>query len=70
MTVKMNPVQSTSICEIGYKRRTMNVRFNNGRVYEFKKVPRARFDEFSHSHSKGVFFNQNIKNIYPCVSLV
>jgi len=65
MTIKMNAVQSTSISEIGYKRRTMQVKFNNGKLYEFKKIPRAIFDKFLTSMSKGAFFNQEIKAMYP-----
>ena len=70
MTIKMNSVQSTSISEIGYKRRTMNVQFNSGKVYEFKKVPRATFDQFTSSISKGKFFNETIKESFPCVELI
>lgn len=70
MTIKMNSVQSTSISAIGYKRRTMNVQFNSGKLYEFKKVPRAQFDNFSQALSKGKFFNQEIKDVYPSIELV
>lgn len=69
MTIKMTSVASTSISEIGYKRRTMNVKFHNGKLYEFKKVPRALFDKFSNSASIGQFFNQEIKAGYPFVEL-
>lgn len=69
MTIKMNSVASTSISEIGYKRRTMNVKFNNGKLYEFKKVPRAIFDKFFSSASKGNFFNKEIKAIYPSLEV-
>ena len=68
MTIKMTLVQSTSISAIGYKRRTMNVQFNNGKVYEFKKVPRATFDTFRKASSKGQYFNQNIRDNFPCVN--
>lgn len=70
MTIKMNAVKSTSIAEIGYKRRTMNVKFVNGKLYEFKRVPRAQFDQFSSSTSKGKFFNKKIKESYPSIELV
>ena len=69
MTIQMQPVKSTSISEIGYKRRTMNVTFNSGRTYEFKKVPRAIFDEFKRAMSKGAFFNQEVKESYPSCEL-
>lgn len=69
-TIQMSSVKSTSIFSIGYKRRTMNVIFNNGKSYEFKKVPRAIFDKFFSSSSKGKFFNKEIKVNYPFVELV
>lgn len=70
MTVKMQTVASSSISEIGYNRRTMNVKFNSGRLYEFKKVPRKLFDEFVSSVSKGAFFNHVIKENYPSHELM
>lgn len=69
MTIKMTPVSSSSISEIGYKRRTMQVKFNNGRLYEFKKVPRLLFDKFVISLSKGQFFLKEVKDNYPCNAL-
>lgn len=69
MTIKMTSIKSTSISEIGYKRRTMQVKFRNGKLYEFKKVPRIQFDEFVGSSSKGKFFNQTIKSNYPSVAV-
>lgn len=65
MTIKMNAVTSTSISEIGYKYRTMKVKFNNGNMYEFKKVPRAMFDEFVKAMSKGKFFNEKVRDAFP-----
>lgn len=63
--MQMNQVNSTSIAQIGYKRRTMNVIFQNGKNYEFKKVPRRVFDTFLKSDSFGAFFNNEIRNNYP-----
>lgn len=64
MAINMVTVDSTSIFEIGYLRRTLMVKFNSGRIYEFKKVPRAVFDLFMKSKSKGQFFNENVKALY------
>lgn len=63
--MEMKQVNSTSIAQIGYKRRTMNVLFKNGKSYEFKKVPRLVFDTFRKSNSLGAFFNSKIRNNYP-----
>lgn len=65
MTISMNSVQSTSISEVGYRRRTLKVQFNTGRTYEFRKVPRATYDRFLKSDSKGRFFNEEIRATFP-----
>lgn len=64
MTIKMNTVESGSIFKVGYRRRTLQVQFNSGRVYEFRKVPRATYDQLLKSPSKGAFFNSEIKGSY------
>lgn len=64
MTIKMQSVTSSSIDKIGYRYRTMEVKFNNGRTYQFKGVPRAVFDRFAQSSSKGEFFNEQIRGSY------
>lgn len=63
--MQMQQVNSTSIAQIGYNRRTMNVIFQGGKSYVFKKVPRRVFDEFRKSSSLGSFFNTEIKENYP-----
>ena len=35
----MKKVKSLMIAEIGYADRNLLVRFNDGRIYEFKRVP-------------------------------
>lgn len=69
MSIKMNVVKSTSINQIGYFRRTLCVKFNSGRSYEFKKVPRVTFDSFLQAASKGEFFNKKIKGNYTQVEI-
>lgn len=63
--MEMKQVKSTSIGKVGYKRRTMNVEFQNGKSYEFKKVPRRIFDSFLKAPSIGEFFNDEIRKNYP-----
>lgn len=67
--MQMVPVHSSSISEIGYKRRTMHVKFMNGKLYELKKVPRVEFDRFRDSSSKGQHFLREIKSHYPSTQL-
>jgi lysyl-tRNA synthetase class 2 len=64
MTISMNTVESGSIFKIGYRRRTLKVQFNSGRIYEFRKVPRAKYDQLLNAPSKGSFFNREIKGSY------
>ena len=63
------PSPSSNLAQVGYKRRTMHVVFKNGKSYEFKKVPRAQFDKFCSSTSKGQFFIKEVKDIYPHTQL-
>lgn len=69
MTITMNTVESSSIFKVGYRRRVMQVQFNSGRVYEFRKVPRATYDQLMRSHSKGEFFNREIKDSFVSVEI-
>lgn len=64
MTITMKTVESSSIFQVGYRRRVMQVQFNSGRLYEFRKVPRATYDQLLKSPSKGEFFNREIKGSY------
>lgn len=64
MTILMNSVDSSSIAQVGYRRRTLKVQFNNGRTYEFSKVPRSTYDKMLKSESKGEFFNQEIRSVF------
>lgn len=68
--MEMKQVKSTSIGQVGYKRRTMNVTFQNGKNYEFKKVPRRVFDALLKAPSIGGFFNDEIRKNYPNKEIV
>lgn len=63
--MQMQPVQSSMIKAIGYRRRVLHVTFNNGQTYEYKGVPRVYFDGLRTAPSKGRFFNVLIKGSYP-----
>ena len=69
MTIQMNAIQSTSISEAGYRRRTMRVKFANGKTYELKKVPRLEYDNFLKANSKGRYFLREIKSHYPSAEI-
>lgn len=43
----------------------LRIVFVSGLVYLYKGVPPAIFESFKRSGSKGIYFNQFIKNRYP-----
>lgn len=43
----------------------LRIVFVSGLVYLYKGVPPAIFESFKRSGSKGIYFNQFIKNQYP-----
>ena len=60
----MKKVESSMIKEIGYSRGDLLVRFNDGRIYEFKRVPPAVYRRLSSSDSVGQSFNRNVRGKY------
>lgn len=61
-------VNSTAIDKIAYDEsdRELLVGFKNGTEYYFTCFPKALYEEFFDSFSKGEFFNKRIKNDYGC----
>lgn len=61
-------VQSTNIISIGYESdsSTLEIEFRGGGIYQYFGVPQSAYDDFINAGSKGKFFAQNIKNVYPC----
>ena len=43
---------------------TLRIRFLSGMVYEYLDVPESIYDGLKASRSKGIFFNQHIKDTY------
>jgi hypothetical protein len=58
---------STVISTINYdvETATLRITYVSGSVYDYKNVPESVFLELRSSHSKGAFFNQQIKNRFP-----
>jgi lysyl-tRNA synthetase class 2 len=48
------------------ERRRLVVTFVTGRVYEYADVPAREAANFRASFSKGVFFNEHIRDRYRC----
>lgn len=63
------PVTSTSLAAVAfdYGSNTLEVEFQNARVYRYRGVPQAIYENLKEAESKGRFFNANIRNRYPYV---
>ena len=44
----------------------MRIRYAGGRLYEYKDVPPATYQDFLAAESKGQFVNWHIKPYYDC----
>jgi hypothetical protein len=44
----------------------LSVTFTTGRIYDYFAVPQNVADAFRSSFSKGAYFNENIRDKYPC----
>ena len=58
-------VVSISIASIGHEADVLEIEFNSGAIYQYKGVSRTTFDEFRHAESKGTYFIENIRDVYP-----
>jgi hypothetical protein len=55
-------IQSSNLKSATYftEEEKLSVTFNNGTIYEYEKVPWAKFTKFRMSESQGKYFNQEI----------
>jgi hypothetical protein len=58
------PVESTSIGSVGYADNVLEIRFRNGGVYRYFRVPPNVYECLMRAESKGRFFNLHIRNAY------
>ena len=60
-------VASSSVRTVGYDEsaQTLEVEFQNRRIYQYYGVPKNMHNQFMVAPSKGQFFNIYIKNQYP-----
>ena len=65
--VERKHVASSNIASIGYdeKTETLEVEFLNGSIYQYYNVPLSIHQQIMQEGSKGMFFNQYVKNAYP-----
>lgn len=64
--MQRTPVQSRHLAAFGYDalRRTLEVEFANGSVYEYQDVPRELADGLAAADSKGAFFVENVRRAF------
>ena len=61
-------VNSSAIVAIGYDEQTarMRIQFQQGHSYDFCRVPPNVHADFMRAYSKGIYYNQYIKDRYQC----
>ena len=64
--MRRKPVVSTSLASIGYEpaRRTLEVEFRKGRVYQYHGVGAEIVEQLMNAESKGRFMNAHIRNCF------
>ena len=69
--MRREPVSSSSIAAIGYDARseTLEVEFVSGRIYRYRSVEADVYEDFRVASSKGTYFNECIRDAYPCERL-
>jgi hypothetical protein len=62
-------VESSVLRAVGYETSTglLEAEFQSGAVYAYEAVPPQVFDALLAAHSKGTFFNREIRNAYSCL---
>lgn len=65
--MKRNFVNSTNIRSIGYDidESTLEIEFNNGRIYQYFGVTRSVYTDLQSTISKGRYFHLYIRGKFP-----
>jgi KTSC domain-containing protein len=66
--MEMILVRSRAIRAVGYDARTMQmrIRFQQGHTYDFCRVPADIYQGLMDATSKGAYYNEYIRDKYPC----
>ncbi len=64
--MQRQPVSSSGLRDVGYEEdsRTLEIGFQNGRVYQYQDVPPIVHDELLTAASLGSYFQSRIRNQY------
>jgi hypothetical protein len=67
----MPSVESSVIRSIEYddEEQALLITFTSGLAYRYEAVPEVEYDALLAAASKGVFFNERIKDLYPCTQV-
>jgi hypothetical protein len=65
--MERQPVSSSNLASVGYdpQSNTLEIEFQNGRVYRYHGVPEGLYEQLMSAPSLGSFFSQYIRNDYP-----
>lgn len=57
---------SSQIKEVGYdkEKQILEIEFVRGAIYQYDGVPFEIYNTLIHSVSVGIYFNENIRNVY------
>ena len=60
-------VASSNLASVGYDEatQTLEVEFLNGAVYQYYDVPETMYRQLMKTSSKGQFFHQYFRDVYP-----
>ncbi|MFC0399442.1 KTSC domain-containing protein [Paraburkholderia rhizosphaerae] len=66
--MEMVLVMSSAIRAVGYDPQRMHMRilFQQGHSYDFCRVPEHVYRELLEARSKGSYYNDHIRDKYPC----
>ena len=68
LVVEMARVVSSAMTAVGYdpSSRRMKITFTQGHTYDFCGVPQHIYQGLMRAISKGTYYNDHIKDRYPC----
>ena len=64
-------IDSTTIQSVGYdpETETLEIEFQNGRLYRYTGVPEAVYTGLMNAESPGKYFNGEIRDVYPATKV-
>ena len=64
--MRREAVSSRVIKTVGHRNETLEIEFPDGDVYHYLGVPRFVYLQLLRAESIGAFFNERIRDRYPC----